>query len=156
MSKEALDLSALLEDALSSIRPRCIDKSIEIETNVIGPIFIDGDRIRVKQIVYNLLSNAVKFTPKGGRVRVATESIDGFAQISVSDTGIGIPSEEHESVFDTFHQVDAPGGGMREGTGLGLPITRRLVEEHGGRIWLESEPGKGSHFIFTIPLKGGE
>jgi signal transduction histidine kinase len=66
---------------------------------------------------------------------------------------VGIPPEEHESIFEKFHQVGANIGGVREGTGLGLPITRRLVEEHGGRIWLESEPGRGSRFTFTVPLK---
>ena len=84
---------------------------------------------------------------------VDVETLDGFARVSVQDTGVGIPSEEHESVFEQFHQVGTAAGGTREGTGLGLPITRRLVQEHGGRLWLESEPGKGSRFTFTIPLK---
>ena len=100
------------------------------------------------QILYNLLSNAIKFTPAGGRISVHADSVDGFAWISVRDTGIGIAPEDHQSVFDAFHQA-----GIREGTGLGLPIARRLVEEHGGRIWLESAPGQGSRFTFTIPLE---
>ncbi len=152
LRKESLALGALLEDALSSIRPLGLEKSIEIEKNIVDPVCVIGDRIRVKQILYNLLSNAVKFTPKGGHVRIDVEPADGFARISVSDTGIGIPPDEHDSIFDKFHQVAAVTG-MREGTGLGLPITRRLVEQHGGRIWLESEPGKGSRFTFTIPLE---
>ena len=116
-------------------------------------MLVDADRLRMTQILYNLLSNAVKFTPKGGRIRVDAGTADGMARIAVSDTGIGIPSEEHAAIFESFHQVGATAGsGVREGTGLGLPITRRLVEEHGGRIWLESEPGKGSRFTFTIPL----
>ena len=151
LQKEPLDIGAMLGEVLASIRPQCLEKSIEIETSVDGPVWIDGDRIRIKQILYNLLSNAVKFTAKGGRVQIDGGPVDGFAEISVSDTGIGIPPEELESVFDTFHQVGAPG--MREGTGLGLPITKRLVEQHGGRIRLESEPGRGSRFTFTIPLK---
>ena len=151
LRKEALDISAMFDDVLSSIRPQGVEKSIAIEKYVDGPVAVDGDRIRVKQILYNLLSNAVKFTPRGGRVQIEARPVDGFAEISVSDTGIGIPPEEHESVFDTFHQVGA--AGTREGTGLGLPITRRLVEQHGGRIRLESEPGRGSCFTFTIPLK---
>ena len=151
LRKEPLDIGAMLDDVLSSIRPQCLEKAIAIERHVDGPLVVDGDRIRVKQILYNLLSNAVKFTPNGGRVQIDASPADGFGRISVTDTGIGIPHEEHESVFDTFHQVGAPG--MREGTGLGLPITRRLVERHGGRIRLESEPGRGSRFTFTIPLK---
>jgi signal transduction histidine kinase len=151
LNRENLDLSAVLEDALSSLRPQFVAKSIRLETNVPRSISIDGDRVRTRQILYNLLSNAAKFTPAGGRVSVDVSCADGFAEISVSDTGIGIPPQEHESIFDKFHQVVAATSGMREGTGLGLPITRRLVEEHGGRIWLESEPGKGSRFTFTIP-----
>jgi signal transduction histidine kinase len=127
--------------------------SVAIETNIRTAAIVDGDRIRVKQILYNLLSNAVKFTPRNGRVLVDVETADGFARISVQDTGMGIPPEEHESVFERFHQVGTAAGGTREGTGLGLPITRRLVQEHGGSIWLDSEPGKGSRFTFTIPLK---
>ncbi len=153
LHREALDAGALLDDVLSSILPQGSAKSIEIETNITVPVSIYGDRMRVKQILYNLLSNAVKFTPEGGHVRVDVTSSEGFAEVSVSDTGIGIPSAEHDSIFDKFHQVGAATtSGMREGTGLGLPITKRLVEEHGGRIWLESEPGKGSRFMFTLPL----
>jgi PAS domain S-box-containing protein len=150
--REALYLGAVLEEALSSIRPQAAAKSIAIESNIPLPVSVDGDRMRVKQILFNLLSNAVKFTPEGGHIRVDVLSSEGFAQVSVSDTGIGIPAAEHDSIFDKFHQVGATTSGMREGTGLGLPITKRLVEEHGGRIWLESEPGKGSRFTFTLPL----
>ena len=77
---------------------------------------------------------------------------DGFIEISVSDTGIGIPKEQHEAVFDKFYQIGATTRGVREGTGLGLAISKALVEEHGGRIWVESEPGTGSRFTFTIAL----
>lgn len=153
LRKEALELGAVIEDVIASIRPRAVEGQIQIETRVQPPLSVDGDRIRVKQILYNLLSNAVKFTPKGGSVRVEAEPDGDFARISVVDTGIGIPREEQKSVFDSFHQVGATTVGVREGTGLGLPITKRLVEEHGGSIWLESEPGEGSRFSFTIPLK---
>jgi hypothetical protein len=153
LHREPLDITAIVEDALSSIRPRGLAMSVTIETKIRTPAIVDADRIRLKQILYNLLSNAVKFTPKGGRVLVDVETVDGFARVSVQDTGVGIPPEEQESVFEQFHQVGTAVGGTREGTGLGLPITRRLVQEHGGRLWLESEPGKGSRFTFTIPLK---
>ena len=152
LNRENLDLSGVLEDALSSLRPTFVAKSIRLETNIPLSVSIDGDRVRTRQILYNLLSNAAKFTPAGGRVCVEVSCANGFAEISVSDTGIGIQPQEHESIFDKFHQVVAATSGMREGTGLGLPITKRLVEEHGGRIWLESEPGKGSRFTFTLPL----
>jgi PAS domain S-box-containing protein len=154
LNRDAVDIAAVLDEVLASIRPRALERSLAIEAAPGSPVLVDADRLRVKQILYNLVSNAVKFTPNGGRIRVEIESANGFAQISVTDTGIGIPIEEQGVIFDAFHQVGtAASGGMREGTGLGLPITKRLVEEHGGRIWLESEPGKGSRFSFTIPLK---
>jgi len=109
--------------------------------------------MRVKQVLFNLLSNAFKFTPEGGKVQVEGALRNGFVEISVSDTGIGIPKDQHQAVFDKFHQVGATTKGVREGTGLGLAISKALVEEHGGRIWLESEPGKGSRFTFTIALE---
>jgi PAS domain S-box-containing protein len=150
---EALDLGDAIDDAISSIRQAGAEKSIEISSGVKGPLVIAGDRLRVRQILYNLLSNAVKFTPKGGKVRVEAERVGEAAQVSVSDNGIGIPREEHESIFDTFHQVRSANAAKQEGTGLGLPITKRLVEEHGGHITVESEPGRGSRFTFTLPLE---
>lgn len=149
---ETLDLVGIIEDTLASIRPQCAAKSIRLETHIPRSIPVRGDRVRTRQILYNLLSNAVKFTPDGGKVGVEVVRVDAFAQISIVDTGIGISAEDHDSIFDKFHQVGAATSGLREGTGLGLPITRHLVEEHGGRIWLESERGKGSRFTFTIPL----
>lgn len=149
---EPLELGTLVEEAMVSIRPHCAAKSIRIESHIAPDIVVQGDRVRARQILYNLLSNAVKFTPERGRIGLQATAADGFAQVSVIDTGIGIAAEDHESIFDKFHQVGSASAGTREGTGLGLPITRRLVEDHGGRIWLESEPGKGSRFTFTIPL----
>ncbi len=102
-------------------------------------------------MLFNLLSNALKFTPNGGKILINAALRDGVIEISVSDTGIGIAKEQHEAVFDKFYQVGSTTKGVREGTGLGLAITKALVEEHGGGIQLESEPGKGSRFTFTIP-----
>ena len=110
-----------------------------------------ADRTRFKQILYNLLSNAIKFTPDAGRVWVEATERRRRVTLCVSDTGVGIPSEEHEAIFDAFHQAGATTKGMKEGTGLGLAITKRLVEEHGGRIWVESEIGKGARLSFTLP-----
>lgn len=153
LRRETFDIATVIEDALSSIRPHALAKSIAIETDVPTAISVDADRLRLKQILYNLLSNAVKFTPEGGRVRIDVGTNEGLVEISVSDTGVGIPPEEHASVFDKFYQVGATTKGVREGTGLGLAITKRLVEEHGGRIWLQSEPNKGSRFTFAIPFR---
>ncbi len=114
---------------------------------------VEGDERRIQQVIFNLLSNAVKFTPAGGAVDVATARINGEVKVSVTDTGPGIAPEDHERLFDEFQQADA-GIEQREGTGLGLALSKRLVELHGGRIWVESEPGMGSTFAFTLPARG--
>jgi CheY-like chemotaxis protein len=110
-----------------------------------------ADPVRFREILANLLSNAIKFTPEGGAVSIRGTSGDGWVEFSVIDTGIGIALEDQASIFESFHQVSATTKGVREGTGLGLAITKRLVELHGGRIWVESELGKGSSFHFTLP-----
>jgi PAS domain S-box-containing protein len=151
LQRDIFPLADALEETVSSLRPRGTAKSIEIEVSEPGGIELFADRLRFKQILYNLLSNAVKFTPFGGRVWVSVSAQPELIEVSVADTGVGIPASEHESVFDKFYQVGQRQAGGQEGTGLGLAITRHLVEEHGGSIRLESEPGKGSRFIFTIP-----
>jgi signal transduction histidine kinase len=113
---------------------------------------VEGDERRLSQVVFNLLSNAVKFTPEGGSIVVASARIDGEVHVSVTDTGPGIVAAERERIFEEFHQTDV-GVRQREGTGLGLALSKRLVELHGGRIWVESERGHGSCFVFTLPLK---
>jgi signal transduction histidine kinase len=157
---EPLDLASVIEESLSSIRPLGQAKSLTIQAPI-GPLsVVQADRLRMKQILMNLLSNAVKFTPSGGRIRIEASLVrddqlkDHFVEVSVSDTGVGIPPQEHAAIFDIFHQVGATTKGVREGTGLGLAITKRLVEEHGGTITVASEPGKGSRFTFTIPARG--
>ena len=112
-----------------------------------------ADRLRMKEVLYNLLSNAVKFTPEGGSIWFESAAEKDYLHVTVGDSGIGIPVEEQEAVFEKFYQAGTTGG-VREGTGLGLPITRRLIELHGGKIWVESRPGEGSRFILTLPLNG--
>jgi signal transduction histidine kinase len=113
---------------------------------------VEGDERRLRQVVFNLLSNAVKFTPEGGSIVVASTRVDGEVQVSVTDTGPGIVAEERQQIFEEFHQTDV-GVQQGEGTGLGLALSKRLVELHGGRIWVESGPGHGSRFVFTLPAK---
>jgi len=153
LRRETVDVGAVLEEALSSIRPQGLAKSIEIETALDLPTSVSADPVRFKQVLFNLPSNAVKFTPEGGRIRIDILTREKHVEISVSDTGVGIPREEHAAIFDKFHQVGTTTKGVREGTGLGLAITKWLVEHHGGRIWVESEVGKGSRFTFTIPTE---
>ncbi len=140
-------------EVLSSIRPLATTKNIQIDSMILTDVFLNADRIRFKEILYNLFSNALKFTPEGGRVWIESSLSGGYITTIVGDTGIGIPPEEHDSIFESFRQVAPSTKGVREGTGLGLAITRRLVEQHGGKIWLESEPGKGSRFHFSLPLQ---
>ncbi len=154
LRREIFDGESAIGEVLSSVRPLAQAKSIRIETKIEPVLALDADRLRFKQILYNLLSNAIKFTPNGGSVQLDAAVDEGQTEISVRDTGIGIPEEAHESVFDKFHQISSTTKGVREGTGLGLTITRALVEHHGGRIRLESKLGEGSCFTFTIPLRG--
>jgi signal transduction histidine kinase len=112
---------------------------------------IHADERKVKQVLLNLLSNALKFTPEGGRIDVRARVFDSSAEISVTDTGVGIAPEDQATVFEEFRQVGAASKKV-EGTGLGLAISRKFIELHGGRIWVESQIGKGSTFAFTVPL----
>ena len=153
---EEFNVSAAAAEVLATVRPIAVAKSMELTSTFPEGLSLDGDRLRFKQVLYNLLSNAIKFTAAGGRVSIDCSEAGGVAQFTVADNGIGIPSEEHEAIFSSFHQVGTTTKGVREGTGLGLAITKRLVEQHGGRIWLQSEPGKGSRFYFTLPLKAEE
>ena len=101
-------------------------------------------------MIFNLLSNAVKFTPAGGAVDVSAAQVNGEVRVAVADTGPGLAPEDHERIFEEFQQTEL-GVEQREGTGLGLALSKRLVELHGGRIWVDSELGKGSTFVFTLP-----
>jgi len=115
-----------------------------------------GDERKFKQIMLNLLSNAVKFTPEGGKVSVEASQRDGQLRIAVRDTGVGIAPADQAALFEAFRQVGNDRTRMAEGTGLGLALRRKFVELHGGRIWVESEPGKGSCFTFSLPLPATE
>jgi len=103
-------------------------------------------------VLLNLLSNAIKFTPEGGRVDVSATLAGDVAEVSVTDTGVGIAAEDHEAVFEEFRQVGTDYAKKHEGTGLGLTLSRRFVELHGGRIWVKSELGQGATFTFTLPV----
>jgi two-component system, NtrC family, sensor kinase len=148
----AFDLPTAIDDALLLMRERASRRGITLERHVderVGEI--RADQRKVKQVLLNLLSNAVKFTPEGGRIDVRASLANGTAEISVTDTGIGIAAEDHEAVFEEFRQVGAADK-KAEGTGLGLALCRKFVELHGGRIWVKSQIGAGSTFTFTLPL----
>jgi len=113
---------------------------------------VEADEKRIQQVVENLLDNAVKYSPQGGEIRLRAEVRPGELLVSVSDQGIGIAKEELNKVFDRFYRIQQRKLGQIGGAGLGLAICKSLVEAHGGRIWAESELGKGSTFHFTLPL----
>jgi GAF domain-containing protein len=142
-----------IENALLLVRERASRHGIKLDRIIDDHLgdFI-GDERKVKQVLVNLLSNAVKFTPEGGKIQVRAGLDDGSLKISVSDTGVGIAPEDHEAIFEEFRQVGSNYAQKREGTGLGLSLTRKFVEMHGGTIWVESEVGKGSTFSFTLPI----
>jgi len=112
---------------------------------------VEGDERRIRQVIFNLLSNAVKFAPAGGHVDVSAARVDGEMRVSVADSGPGIAAEDLDRIFEEFQQTEA-GARHREGTGLGLALSKRFVELHGGRIWCESEVGKGSTVEFPLPV----
>jgi PAS domain S-box-containing protein len=149
--REVFDARQAVEEVVASLQGQATGKNLTIDNRMPGDCAVSADRVRFKEIFYNLLSNAVKFTLEGGRVEILEENRGGTVHFSVSDTGIGIDRKELASIFDKFYQVGSTTKGVREGTGLGLAITKQLVEMHGGTICVESTPGKGSKFSFTVP-----
>ncbi|MGE5203845.1 MAG: ATP-binding protein [Acidobacteriota bacterium] len=148
------ELRPALENAMTLVRERAQRHGIALGLSVEPALgAIRADERKFKQIVLNLLSNAVKFTPDGGKVGVSARRAGGFAEVAVQDTGIGIAAEDQASVFEEFKQVGRDYTRKAEGTGLGLALTKRFVELHGGAIRVDSAPGKGSTFTFTIPLQ---
>jgi signal transduction histidine kinase len=147
----SFSLREALERGVVMVREPASKRGVAVALELAPDVdLVEGDERRLRQVVFNLLSNAVKFTPEGGSVVVASARVDGKVQVSVADTGPGIVAEDRERIFEEFHQTDV-GVQQGEGTGLGLALSKSLVELHGGRIWVESEPGHGSRFVFTLP-----
>jgi signal transduction histidine kinase len=148
------DLPLAIDNARTFVRERATKHGINLDVTVDERLgeFV-GDERKIKQVLLNLLSNAVKFTPEGGRIGISARQADGSVEISVSDTGIGISPEDQAKIFEEFRQVGGDYAHKREGTGLGLTLAKKFVELHGGRIWVESDVGKGSTFTFSLPEK---
>ena len=154
LEPSTFDLPTAIANAMTLIRERAQKHGIALSQDVgAGLGEIVADERKFKQILLNLLSNAVKFTPDGGRIEVTARADADNVSVAVHDTGIGIAHDDQQAVFEEFRQVGRNYTNKQEGTGLGLALTRKFVELHGGRIWLESEPGKGSTFTFTIPAR---
>ena len=148
-------LREALQRGVVMVREPAVEKGVRLSLALAPAVdLVEGDERRLRQVVYNLLSNAVKFTPGGGCIDVRSSQVNGEVQVSVTDTGPGVAPEDHERIFEEFQQTDV-GVDQRDGTGLGLALSKRLVELHGGRIWVESEPGQGSRFVFTLPIEQG-
>jgi two-component system, NtrC family, sensor kinase len=148
-------LREALERGVVMVRERATKDGVQVALTAVPEVdSVNGDERRIRQVIFNLLSNAVKFTPAGGAVDVSAAQVNGEITVSVADTGPGIAAEDQERIFEEFQQTEA-GVQQREGTGLGLALSKRLVELHGGRIWVESEPGHGSTFAFTLPAGRG-
>jgi signal transduction histidine kinase len=144
-------LREALERGVVIVRERALREDVRITlSSDPGVDTVTGDERRIRQVLFNLLSNAVKFAPAGSSVNVAAARVDGEVRVSVKDSGPGIADEDQVRIFEEFQQA-AAGKEQREGTGLGLALSRRLVELHGGHIWVDSEVGKGSTFVFTLP-----
>jgi signal transduction histidine kinase len=146
-------LQEALERGVAMVRERATRDGVQV--TLAANVDIDvvaGDERRIRQVIFNLLSNAVKFTPTGGSVDVWATQVNGEVSVSVADTGRGIAGEDLRRIFEEFQQTEA-GIEQGEGTGLGLALSKRLVELHGGRIWVDSELGKGSTFVFTLPVR---
>jgi PAS domain S-box-containing protein len=153
LKRESFDFRLCVEDVMTGIRQQAASKNIALANEVAAQQTLYADRVRVKEILYNLLSNALKFSLEGGRVWVEGACEGDLLHVAVCDTGIGIAEKELASIFDKFYQVKDTKGVAREGTGLGLPITKHLVELHGGTIRVESRPGHGSKFKLTFPVE---
>jgi signal transduction histidine kinase len=166
LQKKPIDLAQLVHKAVESVLPQSFRKQLRMQTNVaVGLRKVHVDPEKIHQCVVNLLSNAVKFTPAGGQISVRAGPAEspppaagpfgsaGFVQITVEDTGIGIPPELHDRVFESFYQVDQSASREYGGAGLGLSIVKGYVEAHGGRATVQSTPGKGSAFTITLPIE---
>jgi PAS domain S-box-containing protein len=154
---ETFPLGECLDASLALLREKAQTEGVGLRLEATpGPaVPVVADRRKLKQIMFNLLSNAIKFTPRGGAVQVTLQQKAGWVTVTVADTGKGIKPEDVPKLFQAFTQLESAYTKEYEGTGLGLALTRRLVELHGGRIWVESEFGQGSSFSFNLPLAPG-
>ncbi|HEY7065756.1 MAG TPA: GAF domain-containing sensor histidine kinase [Chloroflexota bacterium] len=148
-----VDLNQVIAEVAERARPNAPDHSIRLALDESLPP-LSGDRDKLTQVLTNLVSNAVKYSPEGGEIALTSRREDGTAHVLVQDHGMGIPPEALEKVFERFSRVESDTSHYIQGTGLGLPIVRQIVQMHGGRAWVESTLGEGSTFQFTVPLVG--
>jgi signal transduction histidine kinase len=153
LNREAMRACHVCRETIENFRPEAAKRGITLALKCHCPeAVIHADPQRLHQILSNLMTNAVKFTPEGGAIMVTASKDEGFVSFCVSDTGCGISADDIPHLFERFYQSEHSGR-KHQGLGLGLEITKGLVELHGGRIWVESRPGRGSAFYFTLPLE---
>jgi two-component system sensor histidine kinase/response regulator len=147
---DAVSIRRVITDVLKGFERTAKEKAINLQANNVTEVAVRADRDKLEQVLQNLIQNALKFTPERGHVIVQSyRTEDERVTVTVEDTGCGIPPGEQQKVFEKFHRAPSP---IHEGVGLGLAITKSLVELQGGKIWVESEPGRGSRFSFTLPV----
>ncbi len=156
MSRSRVNVRQLLQGSLALFKTQALQDTVRLTQNIskdLEGVYIEADEMKLKQILFNLLSNAIKFTRSGGEISLNAARNGNELRISVCDTGIGLKPEDCERIFAAFEQVDSTYSRHQNGTGLGLALTRRLVQLHRGKIWAESPgEGQGSTFTFTVPL----
>jgi signal transduction histidine kinase len=146
----AVDVRSLVNEAMEAATPLANAAQIRVSADTTSELpSVASDRERVLQVFANLIGNAIKFTPRGGEIRILSSLENGEVRFTVADTGPGIPAEHLDHVFDRYWQAKST---AKLGAGLGLSIAKGIVEAHGGRIWVESSPGSGAEFNFTLPL----
>jgi len=151
LEREEVDMHELVRQAIESARPRALAASVDLQAEIVPVPVLLGERVRLAQLLDNLISNGVKFTPAGGHVRVTLGAEAGMIRVEVSDSGIGISESERERLFERFFRSQSALERQIQGTGLGLYISKAIVEAHGGRIGVSSEEGKGTTFVVEIP-----
>jgi heavy metal sensor kinase len=155
MTRDRFDLTQLVNDTADQMRLLAEDKLVALTCATTGPVEVEGDRGRVKQVVVNLVDNAIKYTPQGGNVEISVSAHNGSAVFEVTDSGVGIPSEAIAHVFERFYRVDKARSRQMGGAGLGLSIVKSICTAHQGRVSVESTEGKGSRFTVELPLADG-
>jgi signal transduction histidine kinase len=149
---QSISTSSLLQEILSPFQDMASNKNITLQIEILNDCVVEVDKNKIIIALGNLLQNALTFTDSGGEVHIKVESIQGNAQITVQDTGIGIPAKDLPKVFDRFYQIESHLTRRHGGMGLGLSVAKSMIEMHGGRIWAESDEGQGSSFIISLPL----
>jgi CheY-like chemotaxis protein len=156
LNLQPVELAQLIDSVRATVEPLARSKGIDLNTEPLTQLALIADMAKVRQMLLNLVSNAIKFTPGGGRVDIRMRRVESWVEIAVADSGIGIAKEDFSRLFTEFQQLDPGPGQPREGTGLGLALTKRFAELHGGQVSVESAPGKGSTFTLRLPYQATE